>query len=109
MTYIDHSTGAYCASKAAVRVVTETMRREMFAFGVNVILFEPTVFSTSMTDYARIMQDAQKHWTASDLEVRQAYGQQNFDFFMLLIKVRGKVLMIGMITVSDDIKHLPCQ
>lgn len=73
--------------KAAVRVWSESVRREMFKFKVKVILVEPTIYKTGMTDYITMVNHAKQCWDKSDLEVRTAYEQINLDFVVAMFEV----------------------
>jgi NAD(P)-dependent dehydrogenase (short-subunit alcohol dehydrogenase family) len=55
--------GLYCASKFAVEGLTESLRMEVAAFGIDVVLLEPGDIATSFTDHRRHVAASQTHAT----------------------------------------------
>lgn len=65
--------GPYCASKFAVRAVTDSLRREMMTLGVRVALIEPGPIDTPIWD--KSVQKSQQVSQTLSPEMRQVYGE----------------------------------
>jgi short-subunit dehydrogenase len=65
--------GPYCASKFAVRAITDSLRREMMALGVRVVLIEPGPIDTPIWD--KSVQKSQQVGEALSPELREVYGE----------------------------------
>ncbi len=59
--------GLYSATKFAVEAITETLRMEVSAFGINVVLVEPGDFQTSFTQNRKKMISSSKESTYASM------------------------------------------
>lgn len=73
---------AYDMSKHATLAFTECLRREMFKFGVKVISVEPFFYRTNIVHRDARTNAATKAWTATDVSIRSAYGEEYFQHFL---------------------------
>lgn len=74
------SQGAYCASKHAMEGYSDTLRRELVDWGVNVIIIEPGVFNKTNL-YSTFGDGVQKLWEGLDKSVQDDYGEDYRDKF----------------------------
>ncbi|XP_040281617.1 retinol dehydrogenase 16-like [Bufo bufo] len=70
--------GGYCMSKYGVESFSDTLRREMKAFGVKVCIIEPGFFNTQITSVEVLTKSAQTCWDNTSEEVRKSYGEAFF-------------------------------
>uniref|UniRef100_A0A670HQ38 Retinol dehydrogenase 5 n=1 Tax=Podarcis muralis TaxID=64176 RepID=A0A670HQ38_PODMU len=70
--------GGYCVSKYTVEAFSDSLRRDMYHFGVKVSIVEPGFFKTAVTNLESI-------------ETRQSYGE---DFFPNYLKVQKFIMNI---------------
>merc|ERR1712216_837428 len=68
------SQGAYCASKFAMEGYSESLRREMYEWGITVHIIEPGVFkATNLYDTYRDGVD--KMWSSLPEAIKVDYGE----------------------------------
>ncbi|NXF93454.1 RDH7 dehydrogenase, partial [Eubucco bourcierii] len=67
--------GGYCISKYGVEAFSDSLRREMRPFGVQVAIIEPGSFQTSLTDPRRVVKNLERLWQKLPAETQAAYGQ----------------------------------
>ncbi|XP_027558898.1 short-chain dehydrogenase/reductase family 9C member 7-like [Neopelma chrysocephalum] len=68
--------GGYCISKFGVEAFSDSLRREMRPFGVQVSIIEPGGFRTAMIDPVPLAQDFTRLWERLPAETRAAYGHR---------------------------------
>lgn len=83
---------AYVSSKWATEAFSDVLRREMYRFGVKVIVIEPGCFGAATSivkgDNLKLVEaDLNEAWDAASPEVKEAYGRACIDG--LLDAVRG--------------------
>ncbi|KAF6017293.1 HSD17B2 [Bugula neritina] len=76
----------YNASKAAVKMLTETWSYELLPWGVKVSLITPSAFQTDIIQYDR-GEIATRWWKEADEEVQRDFGQ---DFFRMNMRPSGR-------------------
>ncbi|XP_027710724.1 retinol dehydrogenase 16 [Vombatus ursinus] len=74
--------GGYCISKYGVEAFSDSLRRELYCFGVKIAMIEPGFFKTNITNKELFCQSYQELWDRMDPEVRQSYGQKFLEAFM---------------------------
>ncbi|XP_072511192.1 retinol dehydrogenase 16-like [Notamacropus eugenii] len=74
--------GGYCISKYGVEAFSDSLRRELFHFGVKVAMIEPGFFKTNITNGEIFCQSYRELWDRMDPEVRRCYGQKFLDAFL---------------------------
>ncbi|CAG2171162.1 unnamed protein product, partial [Oppiella nova] len=70
---------SYAMSKFAVRAFSESLRNEVKQFDINVVVIEPSVYSTGLTDYNLWIDDFQTKWKETPEDVRRDYGPEKCD------------------------------
>lgn len=65
----------YCMSKFAVRSFSDSIRREMYQFGMKVVTIEPLMYSTNIMNVDNIMGSIDKVFDRTGKEVVQSYGE----------------------------------
>ncbi|NWU11993.1 RDH16 dehydrogenase, partial [Cephalopterus ornatus] len=68
--------GGYCISKFGVEAFSDSLRREMHLFGVQVSIIEPGGFQTAIIDPAPLVKDFTRLWEQLPAETQAAYGRQ---------------------------------
>uniref|UniRef100_A0A672YF24 Retinol dehydrogenase 1 n=1 Tax=Sphaeramia orbicularis TaxID=375764 RepID=A0A672YF24_9TELE len=66
--------GGYCLSKYGVEAFSDSLRREMQHFGINVSIIEPGFFKTAVTRPDLIEADLRRLWTRLPQDVKDSYG-----------------------------------
>ncbi|XP_043537723.1 retinol dehydrogenase 5 [Chiloscyllium plagiosum] len=74
--------GGYCLSKCGVESFSDSLRRDMHHFGIQVCIIEPGFFKTAVTNLAGIENDLQRLWDRLSPEVRESYGQNYLAKYM---------------------------
>ncbi|XP_018425098.1 PREDICTED: retinol dehydrogenase 16-like [Nanorana parkeri] len=70
--------GGYCISKYGIESFSDSLRREMYRFGVKVCIIEPGFFSTQITSTDLHKENIKRCWEKSSEEIREAYGEEYF-------------------------------
>ncbi|NXN62875.1 RDH16 dehydrogenase, partial [Himantopus himantopus] len=73
--------GGYCISKHGVEAFSDTLRREMRPFGVQVSIIEPGGFRTGMTDPVTVMKGFERLWEQLPAETQAAYGRHYLETY----------------------------
>uniref|UniRef100_A0A8C5RU41 11-cis retinol dehydrogenase n=1 Tax=Laticauda laticaudata TaxID=8630 RepID=A0A8C5RU41_LATLA len=95
--------GGYCISKSTVEAFSDSLRRDMYHFGVKVSIVEPGFFKTAMTDLETIEAILRHYWDRMTPEAQQSYGES---FFHNYLKVQKFIMNI--ICDSDLSKVTNC-
>ncbi|KAI4873051.1 hypothetical protein NFI96_025475 [Prochilodus magdalenae] len=66
--------GGYCLSKWGVEAFSDSLRREMYHFGLKVSIIEPGFFKTRVTDLNHIEADLKARWDSLPADVWRSYG-----------------------------------
>ncbi|XP_077780108.1 retinol dehydrogenase 5 [Podarcis muralis] len=83
--------GGYCVSKYTVEAFSDSLRRDMYHFGVKVSIVEPGFFKTAVTNLESIEASLRQLWDRLSPETRQSYGE---DFFPNYLKVQKFIMNI---------------
>ncbi|CAI5765577.1 Retinol dehydrogenase 5 [Podarcis lilfordi] len=83
--------GGYCVSKYTVEAFSDSLRRDMYHFGVKVSIVEPGFFKTAVTNLESIEASLRLLWDRLSPETRQSYGE---DFFPNYLKVQKFIMNI---------------
>ncbi|XP_060634581.2 retinol dehydrogenase 5-like isoform X2 [Anolis sagrei] len=70
--------GGYCVSKCGVEAFSDSLRRDMYHFGVQVSIIEPGFFKTGVTHLESIERELFRLWNQLTPEVRDSYGEKYF-------------------------------
>ncbi|KTF93077.1 hypothetical protein cypCar_00007595 [Cyprinus carpio] len=84
--------GGYCLSKYGVEAFSDSLRRDMMHFGVNVSIIEPGFFKTQVTDLSLIEDDLKKRWSNLPAEVWRAYGDSYLQDYIKVQEFSMKIL-----------------
>uniref|UniRef100_A0A8D0HKS7 Retinol dehydrogenase 5 n=1 Tax=Sphenodon punctatus TaxID=8508 RepID=A0A8D0HKS7_SPHPU len=95
--------GGYCISKYTVEAFSDSLRRDMYHFGVKVAIVEPGFFKTAATNLESIEGSLRHLWDQMNPEARQSYGE---DFFQNYLKVQR--FMMNIICDPDLSKVTNC-
>ncbi|XP_053231191.1 retinol dehydrogenase 5 [Podarcis raffonei] len=83
--------GGYCVSKYTVEAFSDSLRRDMYHFGIKVSIVEPGFFKTAVTNLESIEASLRLLWDRLSPETRQSYGE---DFFPNYLKVQKFIMNI---------------
>uniref|UniRef100_A0A8D0BR46 Uncharacterized protein n=1 Tax=Salvator merianae TaxID=96440 RepID=A0A8D0BR46_SALMN len=95
--------GGYCPAKYGVEAFSDSLRREIYHFGVQVSIIEPGGFRTSIGQ--RIEQDLKTLWDRVPSHVKEAYGQQYFEKWLNTLKDLMEGSQKNLCLVTDCIEH----
>ncbi|XP_040196907.1 17-beta-hydroxysteroid dehydrogenase type 6-like [Rana temporaria] len=68
--------GGYTISKFGVEAFSDTLRREVVDFGVNVSIVEPGGFNTAIMDLPLYEKNIKERWERLPAETKKSYGEQ---------------------------------
>ncbi|KAM9214610.1 LOW QUALITY PROTEIN: retinol dehydrogenase 5 [Leptosomus discolor] len=95
--------GGYCISKYCIEAFSDSLRRDMYHFGVKVSIVEPGFFKTAVTNLESIEASLRQLWDRLAPETRLSYGE---DFFHKYLKVQR--LIMNVICDADLTKVTRC-
>ncbi|XP_052270425.1 17-beta-hydroxysteroid dehydrogenase type 6-like isoform X2 [Dreissena polymorpha] len=95
----------YVTSKAAIKMFTSCLRRELLRTGVTAHTIEPGAFNTALTDHSRLTSMMQTGLHGASEEQRQFYGGNIAKYVMFAIKQRHKYVNSHPINVADAMAH----
>ncbi|KAM6294395.1 retinol dehydrogenase 5 [Aegotheles albertisi] len=81
--------GGYCVSKFCVEAFSDSLRRDMYHFGVKVSIVEPGFFKTAVTNLESIERSLRRLWDRLEPETRLSYGE---DFFHKYLRVQRLIM-----------------
>ncbi|XP_063806810.1 retinol dehydrogenase 7-like [Pseudophryne corroboree] len=97
--------GGYSLAKYGVESFSDSLRREMLSFGVNVCIIEPGFFSTQITSTKLQKQNVKHCWEQATEEVRKSYGIEYFEKNCKFIDVICSRSSGKLTTVTDCMEH----
>lgn len=96
---------AYSASKFGLIGFSDSLRREMWKFGVKVISIEPKLYRTAISDSDFHVQSNQKMWSETNENVRVDYGDTYFRAFLEKMLSNLQLSSRRTYQVIDDLMH----
>ncbi|XP_061470871.1 retinol dehydrogenase 7-like isoform X2 [Rhineura floridana] len=77
--------GGYCPAKYGVEAFSDTLRRELHPFGVQVSIVEPGAFITPMAQ--SVKEGLKTVWSRAPSDVKESYGQHYFEHSLIFGEV----------------------
>ncbi|KAK9407353.1 retinol dehydrogenase 16-like [Crotalus adamanteus] len=71
--------GGYCPSKYGVESFSDSLRIELFPFGVKVCIIEPGYFKTAVTNDKILHENFRSIWERLPKETKEVYGESYFN------------------------------
>lgn len=65
----------YCMAKHAVRVFSDSLRRELIGSGIKVVTLEPTFYKTPIIDFEQVNRARAKIYEDTPADVKAAYDE----------------------------------
>ncbi|KAI6062335.1 Retinol dehydrogenase 16 [Aix galericulata] len=97
--------GGYCPSKYGVEAFSDTLRREMHPFGVQISIIEPGGFQTGMTDPAVLVKALQHLWERLPAETQAAYGPHYLETYARYMALLHRLSSSRLCIVTDCMEH----
>ncbi|XP_062975821.1 retinol dehydrogenase 7-like [Elgaria multicarinata webbii] len=95
--------GGYCPAKYGVEAFSDSLRRELLPFGVQVSIVEPGCFNTLIVQ--KVAEDFNTVWNRLPSDIRETYGQQYFDDVLKMSKKLINRASKDVHLVTDCIEH----
>ncbi|XP_068266494.1 retinol dehydrogenase 5 [Nyctibius grandis] len=95
--------GGYCVSKFCVEAFSDSLRRDMYHFGVKVSIVEPGFFRTAVTNLEGIEGALRQRWERLAPDTRLSYGEDFFDKYL-----RVQRLIMNIVCDTDLGKVTAC-
>ncbi|XP_067170047.1 retinol dehydrogenase 16-like [Apteryx mantelli] len=97
--------GGYCPSKYGVEAFSDSLRREMRPFGVQVSVMEPGGFRTGMTDPRHPTETLERLWEELPEETQAAYGRHYLQAYVDGTSLLHRLCSPRLSQVTDGIEH----
>nr|XP_033792696.1 retinol dehydrogenase 7-like isoform X2 [Geotrypetes seraphini]XP_033792697.1 retinol dehydrogenase 7-like isoform X2 [Geotrypetes seraphini]XP_033792698.1 retinol dehydrogenase 7-like isoform X2 [Geotrypetes seraphini] len=97
--------GGYSISKYGVEAFSDSLRRELYSFGVKVCIIEPGAFKTQLTDPKYFDETIQQIWSRLPEETKENYGQASYDNYVKNIHIMVNVFSSKLTLVTDCMEH----
>ncbi|XP_043820934.1 short-chain dehydrogenase/reductase family 9C member 7 [Dromiciops gliroides] len=97
--------GGYCVSKFGVEAFSDSIRRELYYFGVKVCIIEPGNYRTAILGTEDIEQRMRQLWERLPQETRDSYGEQYFYLYTKNLKNLTRLAEPKISEVTDCIEH----
>ncbi|XP_062258047.1 retinol dehydrogenase 1 isoform X1 [Platichthys flesus] len=95
--------GGYCLSKFGVQAFSDSLRKDMKAFGVKVSIIEPGFFKTAVTRLDLIEADLGRLWTRLPQDVQASYGATYLEEYL-----KAQSFSMGLLCSPDLSKVTRC-
>ncbi|XP_053311676.1 retinol dehydrogenase 7-like [Spea bombifrons] len=97
--------GGYCISKYGVESFSDSLRRELRAFGVKVSVIEPGCFRTLMADDEGHIKNIERLWENVPAETKECYGEQYYQQYIHSLKCLFATASPRLHKVTDCMEH----
>ncbi|XP_044141901.1 retinol dehydrogenase 7-like [Bufo gargarizans] len=98
--------GGYCVSKFGVEAFSDSLRREMKPFGVQVSIIEPGYFKTGLNNMQSMKDTLRTIWRNVHPEIRYSYGEKYFkDYVCDMEKTFLSLCNTDLTPVTDCMEH----
>lgn len=102
---ISPSSGPYCVSKYGVEAFNDSLRRNMYHFGVKVSCIEPGFFKTQVANMDVHFRGMEKRWERLPVEVKEEYGDDYIHKVENVMKKYSKTLDGDLMKVVNCMEH----
>ncbi|KAM4701138.1 retinol dehydrogenase 7-like [Discoglossus pictus] len=97
--------GGYSISKFGVEAFSDSLRRELRDFGVNVSIIEPGGFKTPIGNYDSFKKRLEQIWNNLSSEVKESYGEQYLQDYLKNLQNMIKGGSTKIHRVTDCMEH----
>ncbi|XP_078545021.1 retinol dehydrogenase 7-like isoform X1 [Lissotriton helveticus] len=97
--------GGYCISKFGVEAFSDSLRRDLYSFGVKVSIIEPGSFKTSITNREVLKANLEEIWRHLSSEVKESYGDEFFKNYCTKFDAMIGMMKANLSPVTDSIEH----
>ncbi|XP_041567554.2 retinol dehydrogenase 5 [Taeniopygia guttata] len=98
--------GGYCPSKFCIEAFSDSLRRDMWHFGVKVSVVEPGFFKTNATDASALEASLRQRWERLEPATRSSYGEH---FLPQYLRLQRRLLALlcdpDLAKVSRCVEH----
>ncbi|KAM4839690.1 retinol dehydrogenase 7 [Urocitellus parryii] len=99
------SSGGYCISKYGVEAFSDSLRRDLFYFGVKVAIIEPGFFRTNILPLEKFSQTLKNQWNQASSEVKETYGEKFLASYMKTITSLENMCSEDLSLVTNCMEH----
>ncbi|XP_056653805.1 short-chain dehydrogenase/reductase family 9C member 7-like [Monodelphis domestica] len=97
--------GGYCVSKFGVEAFSDSIRRELYYFGVKVSIIEPGNYRTSILGNEDIERRMQRLWERLPQETKESYGEEYYSIYTRKLKNVTNLADPKITQVTDCLEH----
>ncbi|XP_042307411.1 retinol dehydrogenase 7-like isoform X1 [Sceloporus undulatus] len=95
--------GGYCPSKYGVEAFSDSLRRELLPFGVQVSIIEPGAFANPIVKL--VEENLRATWNRIPSDIKEIYGQKYFDNYCKYFEDLTKGASKDLYLVTDCMEH----
>ncbi|NXD30856.1 RDH16 dehydrogenase, partial [Spelaeornis formosus] len=97
--------GGYCISKFGVEAFSDSLRRELRPFGVQVSIIEPGAFQTGIVEPTALVEGCTRLWERLSAETQAAYSRQYLEKYSKSITLLHRLSSSRLSHVTDVMTH----
>ncbi|CAI5765190.1 Uncharacterized protein PODLI_1B011413 [Podarcis lilfordi] len=95
--------GGYCPSKFGVEAFSDSLRRELHPFGVQVSIVEPGGFQTNI--FTQAVENLKKVWNRAPSDIKEVYGEQYLENYYQICQYTVNIASSKLHPVTDCMEH----
>ncbi|XP_069843075.1 retinol dehydrogenase 16 isoform X1 [Dipodomys merriami] len=97
--------GGYCVSKFGIEAFSDSLRRDLFCFGVKVAIIEPGFFYTGLTQSDVLSVSFKELWNKASSEIKETYGEEFLASYLKVLSTLPQKCTKNLFLATDCMEH----